>query len=244
MALSEAVGVLNGMISEYDFLTPADKSRALSAVLSPALRYGELLRTHFPVFVFEADKPQAGKGLFAALIQKIYGEAPAIVSIRKGVGGFDEEFSQALLSGLPFIQFDNIKGHLESQFLEMALTVEFGCTIGARILYRNTIDVDPNRAVLHLTSNSVETSRDFAYRACFIRIRKRPGYAFRRFKEGDLLEHIAANQPLYLARSSGLSLLGTPPANRAPMTPAVKAASVHGPNTSIGLFKKFSNCPP
>jgi hypothetical protein len=58
--------------------------------------------------------------------------------------------------------------------------------------------IDPSRFFIMLTSNGVETSRDFANRGSIIRIRKRDGYKFRQYSEGDLLEHIRAHQPYYL----------------------------------------------
>ena len=56
----------------------------------------------------------------------------------------------------------------------------------------------PDRFVFQLTSNGFETTPDLANRSCIIRIRKRRGYKFRRYPEGDLLNNIAANQPRYL----------------------------------------------
>src|SRR5258708_9382115 len=45
---------------------------------------------------------------------------------------------------------------------------------------------------------TVETTRDFANRAAFVRIPKRTGYRFKCYPEGDLLTHVKANQPYYL----------------------------------------------
>ncbi len=49
-----------------------------------------------------------------------------------------------------------------------------------------------------LTSNGVETTRDFANRGSIVRIRKREGYNFRKYPQGDLLAHVRHCQPLYL----------------------------------------------
>jgi hypothetical protein len=58
--------------------------------------------------------------------------------------------------------------------------------------------IDPSRFFLMLSSNGVETTRDFANRSSIVRIRKRDGYKFRQYPEGDLLEHVRANQPRFL----------------------------------------------
>ena len=49
-----------------------------------------------------------------------------------------------------------------------------------------------------MTSNGVESTRDFANRSSIIRIRKRIGHSYRTYPEGDLLSHVKANQPYYL----------------------------------------------
>ena len=58
--------------------------------------------------------------------------------------------------------------------------------------------IDPSRFFLMLTSNGVETTRDFANRGSIVRNRKREGYTFNQYPEGDLLEHVRACQPHYL----------------------------------------------
>ena len=181
------------------FVTPADKSRAIAAIIAPALKFGELLKTHFPVFVLEADDSQAGKGFFLESIQTIYAEKPSLVGQRKGgVGGLDESLSQALLNGRPFIQYDNVRGRIESQFFEMVMTCPIGGTVPARVPHRGEVQIRPDRFIFQLSSNGYESTPDMANRSCIIRIRKRRGHAFRKFDEGDLLDHVAAAQPRYL----------------------------------------------
>jgi hypothetical protein len=69
----------------------------------------------------------------------------------------------------------------------------------ARVPHRGEIQVDVRRFIFQMTSNGVETTRDLANRASFIRIRKRPSeFLFRSYPEGDLLDHVMANQPNYL----------------------------------------------
>ena len=63
---------------------------------------------------------------------------------------------------------------------------------------QSEVQVRPDRFVFQLTSNGFESTRDLANRSCIIRIRKRRGFRFRRYPEGGLLSHIAANQPRYL----------------------------------------------
>ena len=198
--LSEAIAALLGIVSEFDFATPADKPRAIAAILTPALKFGGLLETHTPLFVVEADESQAGKGFLLEVIQRIYGEIPAFLTQRQGgVGGFDESLGQALIDGRPFIQLDNIRGRIGSPYFEAILTCPLGGTVPARVPYRGEVQVRPDRFVFQLTSNGFESTRDLANRACIIRIRKRRGFKFRPYPEGGLLSHIAANRPRYLS---------------------------------------------
>jgi hypothetical protein len=199
VSLPNSVGYLLSMLEEFDFVTSADKSRAMAAVLSPALRMGGLLNCYLPIFAFEADKTQSGKGYLLELIHRIYNEIPYMLFNRKGgVGGFDEDLSQALVKGHPFIQIDNIRSAIDSQFLEMMMTCELNGQVSARTPYRPGTCINPHRFILQLTSNSYDTTDDLSARSSIVRIRKKEGYAFRKYPEGDLLAHVGANQLRYL----------------------------------------------
>ena len=199
MGVAAAVEILLDSVAEYDFTTPADKSRAIAAILTPALKFGGLLEAHTPLFVVEADESQAGKGFFLEQVQTIYREPASMVTQRNGgVGSFDESLGQALIDGRPFIQLDNIRGRIGSPYFEAILTCPLGGTFPARVPYKGQVQVRPGDFVFQLTSNGFESTRDLANRSCIIRIRKRRGFSFRRYPQGGLLAHIAANQPRYL----------------------------------------------
>jgi Toprim-like len=198
MKLGDAIELLLDGLSEFSFQTPADRSRAISAIITPALVFGELFTAHVPVFVIEADKSQTGKGFLLEVIQMIFGEIPTIIAQREGgVGGFDESLAQALLNGRPFIQLDNMRGRFISQYLEMILTCPPTGSVGARVPYKGETQIQPSRFLFQLTSNGFESTRDLANRSCIIRLLKRRGYAFRKYPEGDLLDHIRAHQGKY-----------------------------------------------
>jgi hypothetical protein len=103
-----------------------------------------------------------------------------------------------MLGGRPFIQLDNVRGHIGSPYFEAILTCPLGGTVTARVPYHGEIQVRPDRFAFQLTSNGFESTRDLANRSCIIRIRKRRGFRFRRYAEGGLLAHIAANQSRFL----------------------------------------------
>lgn len=194
---AEAVASLLGLLEEFDFQSPSDLSRAMASIITPALKLGGHIRGNVPADCAEADKSQSGKTYRQKLLAAIYNERPALVTSRAGgVGSTDESFNSQLIAGRPFIQLDNFRGKHDSPHLEAFLTAEQ--TFPARVPHCREINVDPSRFFVLLTSNGVETTRDFANRANIIRIRKREGYTFKNYPEGDLLEHVRARQSYYL----------------------------------------------
>lgn len=190
--LPEAVAALKSLLAEFDFQSPGDYSRALASFITPALRMGDLIPGPVPADVAEADASQSGKTYRQKMVAALYGEKVSPVPEKKnGVGSIDEFFMERLVAGRPFIQFDNFRGRLDSPTLEAFFTCEsnFPC----RIAGLRSIDVDPTRFFILLSSNGVDTTRDFANRASIIRIRKRHGVTFK-----DTLGEIRARHPYYL----------------------------------------------
>lgn len=195
--LTEAVVALKELVAEYEFQTPGDRSRAIAAMLTPALKMGGHLQGNITADVAEADKSQSGKTYRQKVNAAIYNEKVALITSRSGgVGSTDESFNAKLIAGRPFMQIDNQRGRYDSPHVEAFLTAER--SFPARIPHCKEIEVDPSRFFLALTSNGIETTRDFANRASIVRIRKREGHTFRQYEEGDLLQHVRARQPFYL----------------------------------------------
>jgi len=196
--LDEAVQTLVEILSDFDFTTPGDRSRALASLIAPALRFGGWLVEPLPIDVGEADASQSGKTYRQKVIAAIYRESCNVVVQRAaGVGGIDESISQKLIDGRPFILLDNLRGKLDSPFLEAILTAPG--TMPARVPHRGEVQVDTRGMIFQMTSNGCETTRDLANRASIIRIRKRPaGFVFRKYDAGDLHTHVTANQPHFL----------------------------------------------
>ena len=194
----EAAKLLLSTLDEFIFQCPGDKARAFAALLTPALKMGGFIRGFIPVDVREADQPQTGKGFSLKIVRALYRESAYPIALKSGgVGSFDESICAALISGRPFISIDNVRGKLDSQFLEMVLT--WGEAVAARIPHKGEVLVDPGAASFQLTSNGIEATPDFAKRASITRMLKQsPGFPFKQYHEGNLRDHIAANQPRYL----------------------------------------------
>ena len=83
--IEEAVELLLDMISEYEFVTPADKSRALAAIIAPALKFGELLKTHFPSLFSRQTTRKLGKGSSLSQSKQSTGKNPPLYANERAV---------------------------------------------------------------------------------------------------------------------------------------------------------------
>ena len=52
---------VEGIFSEFDFQTPGDHSRAIAAILTPAMKMGGFIRGLIPIDIAEANESQSGK---------------------------------------------------------------------------------------------------------------------------------------------------------------------------------------
>ncbi len=196
--LQEAVRSLKNLLAEFDFQSPGDRSRAFASIMTPALKMGGFIKGYIPIDVAEANESQSGKTYRLKMVATLYNEEVSFVARRDGgVGSLDESISECLVKGRPFILLDNLRGRLDSQFLEAFLTA--GGSFLARIPHRGSIEIDPSRFFVSLTSNGVNTSQDLANRSSIVRINKKSqDFKFKDYPEGDLLDHLKANQAYYL----------------------------------------------
>jgi hypothetical protein len=157
-----------------------------------------LLPGHALINVVEANESQTGKGYLLTCEKAVYNEPGYDIAKRDGgVGSLDESLGAALFSGAPFITFDNLRGKVNSQYLESVVTAH-GAVI-VRLPHRGEVAVDAGRVTFHATSNGFESTVDLGNRSMVTGLLMQPpGYEFKRYPEGDLLAHIRARQPYYL----------------------------------------------
>jgi hypothetical protein len=125
MSLSDAVNVLNKILQDFDFVTKGDRSRAFASLITPALKFGGLLKDAVPVDVAEANASQSGKTFRQKLVAALYNQKLSVVTKKNGgVGSSDETFGACLIKGNAFIQFDNVRGKFDSQYLESFITAD------------------------------------------------------------------------------------------------------------------------
>jgi len=197
VSTSEAVQGLLGLLRDFNFSGDGDKSRALAALVTPALVFGGLLPGRPPVDLGEADESQSGKGYRNKLTAALYRQQVRTIAQRKsGVGSLEEAFNSALIRGANFIAIDNVRGKLDSPAIESFLTED---RYSARVAYQPDIELDPRRVQLMMTSNRAEITEDLANRASCVRIQKQgAAHQFTQYAEGDVLDHVRAWQSYYL----------------------------------------------
>jgi hypothetical protein len=184
----EAVKDLLHLFDDYNFVSGSDRSRAVAMILSPSFRFGRLINDDFPMDISEADQSQSGKTYRQKVTACIHGELPYVINKsedgERGVGSLSEQVSAALLSGKPFIMWDNIRGKVACPPLESALRGEK--TIPCRIAYSRGVQVSTENVCWMLSSNRAEAPPDLANRSIITQIRKQPeGHAYKTY-DGDL----------------------------------------------------------
>jgi len=195
MALDTAIKLITDIFIDTNFVADGDRSRAIANLLTPALIFGGILNARAPIFLIEADESQAGKGYQQKIIASIYNSDVAVANQHKGLGSIGESFNKHLIDGANFISLDNVRGKIDCPEIESFLTED---RYHARAL-RVDMTIDPKKTIVMMTSNRADVQKDLANRASIVRILKQPeSYVYRTFTEGDLLDHIRANQPRYL----------------------------------------------
>jgi hypothetical protein len=197
LSLDGAIALLMNLVADFRFATDGDRARGLAAFITPAMVFGGLLAGRAPIDLGEADTSQAGKGYRNKLTAAIYCANLGTVTQRVGgVGSMQETFDAKLVSGVPFISLDNFRGKQDLPWLESFQTED---NYSARVPYGAPMTIDTRRIIVMLTSNAAETTCDLANRSSCVRILKQPAeYQFKRYAEGELLDHVLANQSRYL----------------------------------------------
>ncbi len=196
--LEQARQAIIELLSDFAFQSPGDQSRAVASFITPALKFGDWISDDFPVDLSEANKSQTGKSYRFKMLAAIYGCRVASITNdqRGGVGSLDEKVSKAMIEGRQFISLQNIRGRVDSQILEEAIRGQGVVT--ARAL-RVCMDVDTRWFLWQMSTNGADLTRDFANRCIITRISKQvEGYKFKRYAEGDAVDHIKANRPRWL----------------------------------------------
>ncbi len=196
--INEALTAIDNLHQDFDFKTPADKSRAFAMLITPALKMGGFFASPTPIDIAEANASQSGKTERQRICQWIYGAKAAVITQKTGgVGSLDESIGSALIKGQSFIEFDNFRGQINSVYLESILT-NTGL-VSIRVPHQGEALVNATAISFQMSSNGVSLTRDLANRACLIRIVKHAReYDWHQWPEGTFKDHVVTNQSYYL----------------------------------------------
>jgi len=164
LPLSEAVAIINDLLSEFLFADARSKAVAVAGMVG--LYAAQLLPSLSlrPCFIFLANAEGAGKTLLVnAIVAPTLGQPP---TGRKADD--DTEINKVLLTAvkeaLTVLFFDNAKGHLSSESLEAALSA---ATYSGRKLGVNESITGEILATVFITGNGLTVSPDMRRRSLF-----------------------------------------------------------------------------
>lgn len=194
----DAITALKDLLVDLNPYAESDRSRMMASFLTPAFKPSKMI-VQSPMFYFEADESQSGKGLYAETAPFIYDCTAENVKRRdRGSGSFEESIDSALIRGRQFIMLDNFKGSLDSGWLEGVITAGENSHSARESYGRNTL-VDTTAANWAMTSNGVQGTKDIVNRMCVVKLQKQPNdYSFVYSSKEGYHNHIKNNQQFYL----------------------------------------------
>jgi hypothetical protein len=207
MALDEAKQQLNVIFDDFCFVDEASKNMALARFITPFLRGIIGFGNRTPVWLFEANRPRAGKDYLAGCTTVFYeGCANEDAPIDHNAEETQKRIMAAAQSGRRMMHFANCKGNIDNKSFEHATTAKF---IAGRLLGKNDASADlkvPNEIEFSLSANTGLTyTEDFAQRCRRISL----GYYqedanSRTFKQKDLHGWIRENRESILSALAAL----------------------------------------
>lgn len=155
-----ALGFLNDLISTFPFVTDADRSVALSGILTALIRRS--LPTA-PLHGFNAPTAGTGKSMLVDLASLIATARPApVIAQGKSEEEMEKRLGAALIAGDVLIAIDNCEEPLGGELLCQALTQT---SLKVRILGKSVNAEVPSNAAVFATGNNLTLEGDMTRRA-------------------------------------------------------------------------------
>ena len=203
MELDKAKGIILSLFDDFEFVDPSDKSRALAALLTPALCHADLLHGDFrPIYYIDADGQGAGKNTLADFMILPYTDNPAkVTQDDSSIGSIDDKLGFCVMSGSNLIILDNLKPtrkmkELSSPFIESLTTSN---QIQYRAPGQQNATLNTESTCLYVTTNGMSMSKDLAQRSLYISIRKKPdAFNFKHYNGGPA-RWVCDNRPMIMS---------------------------------------------
>jgi hypothetical protein len=217
-----ALARLIGLLSEFHFADEADRSAALSAMLTAAVRPSLPVA---PAFNLTAARPGSGKTYLGSIISKFAGPGePHSVSYPKTSEEATKEMLALLLQGPAVINFDDMDSDWKPHgAINRMLT---SSTITDRLLGLNRTATVSTRVLVLGSGNNVEPIRDLRRRVISIRLSPRTATPALLKYEGRPAEEIKRHRESYV--SDALTIIEAWRASGSPRTDVFEIASFNG----------------
>jgi hypothetical protein len=149
----------------FPFVTPADRSVVIAAILTGLVRRS---LPASPMFVFDASTAGTGKSYLAECVGIIVtGAKPAHISQGATAEEDEKRLSSVLMLGDQIISIDNCDRAIEGHFLCTMLTQEM---VAVRVLGGNEVRKLPSNALVLASGNNVKIVGDVTRRVLVCRI--------------------------------------------------------------------------
>lgn len=209
LPLEEAKAILAELFEGFPFANELSRTLAYARLLTPFVRglMGWTART--PLWVFEANRPRAGKDYLAGCSGLLYeGRANEDSPLDRDSNETRKRIMAALQSGRRFMHFANSSGDIRNDAFEQAVTAK---SISGRLLGSNDAASDltlPNELEFSVSGNTGFTfSEDFALRCRRISLAYYEEDAnSRRFLKPDLHGWVTANRTRILGALYGFTM--------------------------------------
>lgn len=164
--VKSALGVLSGLLKEFEFESLEDRAAALAFLVTAVVRPAF---TKCPAFVALASEPQSGKSTLTGLSHILAGEKPWTIKFGKDAEANSKILISALISGRSVIEFDNIGNgwDVNDPSLNRYITSE---EYGDRVLQKSLILTFPTDRMIVLNGNGLTLSHDMASRSVIMNL--------------------------------------------------------------------------
>lgn len=195
-----ALGFLRDLIASFPFVTPADQSVALSAILTTLIRRS--LPTA-PLHGFNAPTAGTGKSMLVDIASLIATARPApVIAQGKSEEEMEKRLGAALIAGDVLIAIDNCEEPLGGELLCQAMTQT---SLKVRILGKSMNAEVPSNATMFATGNNLTLAGDMTRRAIRATLDAGVERPELRAFDRDPLAMVAAHRGDYVA--AGLTIL-------------------------------------
>jgi hypothetical protein len=166
--IEAAVGVIEDVIGEFPFVSPAAKANAVGFMLTPVVRAALGPMAVSPLALIDAAAPGTGKGLFMDVCAIIAtGRTAAPMSPNRSDEEWRKTLFAALRGGRTFLVIDNLEETLKGESLSQTLTADM---VRDRVLGVSEEIAVPNLATWAATGNNLTVSGDLIRRTYRIRM--------------------------------------------------------------------------